>query len=344
VGLAGTAESQIKRWNVVMVQIESLRSDQLRQRKRSPVLPSSDPAEQRSERPPRTLWWRAAVIVLAGVVAFANSLSGPFIIDDQDSIVTNDRIRRLWPPGDVLFAERENPVAGRPVVNVSFALNYAVGGLEVRGYHVVNVAIHIVSALLLFGIVRRTLNVSDLLPRFGPRSADFAFACALIWLVHPLQTEAVDYLTERTELLMGLFYLLTLYASIRGHERAEPRTGPPGQPPRWGPGTAWQAVAVVSCVLGMGSKESMATAPVMILTVRPQLRFRVAEAGARCQMAFVWGARLELARTGGIDVVRSTILINRIRERRGAVGLPAQSDSAHHALFVSVNLAARAGD
>ena len=210
--------------------------------------------KSRHEPPPppqlsrRGVWLRAALLVLAGAAVYANALAGPFVLDDQDTIVVNEQIRQLWPPSVVLFPALELPVAGRPVVNVSFALNYALGGLDVRGYHLANVAIHIACALLLFGIVGRTLNLPSLRDRFGTRSTDLAFAVALIWLVHPLLTDAVDYLTQRTELMLGFFYLLTLYASIRGHRDPE-----------------WRAVAVVSCVLGMGSKESMVTAPLMIV-------------------------------------------------------------------------------
>ena len=191
---------------------------------------------------------RAALIVVAGAVIYANALSGPFVLDDQDTIVMNEQIRQLWPPSVVLFPALELPVAGRPVVNVSFAVNYALGGLDVRGYHLVNIAIHIACALLLFGIVGRTLNLPSLRERFGPRSTDLAFAVALIWLVHPLLTDAVDYITQRTELMLGFFYLLTLYAGIRGHLESK-----------------WRVVAVIACVLGMASKESMVTAPLMIV-------------------------------------------------------------------------------
>jgi protein O-mannosyl-transferase len=197
------------------------------------------------------VWLSVALIVLVGALAYANSLSGPFILDDDLSIVTSPYIRSLTPLSRVLFPERESPVAGRPVVNVSLALNYRLGGLAVRGYHLGNVAIHILCALLLFGVVRRTLNLPALWPAFGRRSRDLAFASALIWMLHPLNTEAVDYVTERTESLMGLFYLLTFYAAIRAI--ASRRSA------------AWQAAAVVSCALGMGCKESMATAPFMVV-------------------------------------------------------------------------------
>src|SRR5436190_334640 len=100
-------------------------------------------------------WWRPAVIVLAGLLAYANSFSGAFILDDVASIVENRQIREWWRPVGLLMSERELPVAGRPVVNASFALNYALGGLNLRGYHIGNLLVHLACALVLFGVVRR---------------------------------------------------------------------------------------------------------------------------------------------------------------------------------------------
>jgi hypothetical protein len=187
------------------------------------------------------VWLRIVLIVGAGALAYANSLDGPFILDDHLSIVSSPHIRQWWPLSSLLFPERESPVAGRPLVNVSFAINYLTGGLAVRGYHVGSIAIHILCAMLLFGVVRRTLTLPRLPSVFGQRSVDLAFASALIWVVHPLNTEAVDYITERTESMMGLFYLLTLYLAIRAVD--SPRSA------------VWQGAAVVSCALGMAARN-----------------------------------------------------------------------------------------
>jgi hypothetical protein len=181
-------------------------------------------------------------------LTYANSLSGPFIFDDHLAIIENPQIREWWRPEVVLFPERELPTAGRPLVNLSFALNYAFGGADVRGYHIVNLACHLLAGLLVFGIVRRTLQLPQL-KRFGARAANLGFASAIVWTLHPLNTEAVDYLTQRTELMMGLFYLLTLYSSIRSLG-ANSRS--------------WHLVAGLSCAAGMMCKESMATAPVLV--------------------------------------------------------------------------------
>jgi hypothetical protein len=78
---------------------------------------------------------------MAGILAYANSISGPFILDDQSTIADNRQIREWWRPSRVLVPEADTAIAGRPIVNLSFAVNYAVGGLDVRGYHVANIAI-----------------------------------------------------------------------------------------------------------------------------------------------------------------------------------------------------------
>jgi tetratricopeptide (TPR) repeat protein len=187
-----------------------------------------------------------ALLVLAGLLVYANSLSGVFTFDDVASVEENASIRSLGaaltPP------ERGEPVAGRPVVNLSFAINYALHGLDVRGYHAVNVAIHIGCALLLYGLVRRT-----------GLEESVAFAGALVWTVHPLLTEAVNYISQRTELLMSLFYLLTLYASARG----------------------WTAVAIAACALGMACKETMVTAPVLVVLYDRVFRYPSLEGAFR---------------------------------------------------------------
>ena len=201
---------------------------------------------------------------MTALLAYANSLSGPFIFDDLISIVQNQQIRGWWNLATVLSPGRELPTAGRPLVTVSFAVNYALGGLDVRGYHLVNLAFHLLSGLLVFGIVRRTLELPSLKDRFTGTAlnagsparglcalgCNLGFAAALLWTLHPLNTEAVNYLTQRTELMMAFFYLLTLYATIRA---AASRPRP------------WRAIAVVSCIAGMACKESMVTAPVVIV-------------------------------------------------------------------------------
>ncbi len=193
----------------------------------------------------------AAVLVLAAMAAYHNSYGGAFVFDDNLWIVENPSIRQLWPIWQVLWPRDAGMVGGRPVVSLTLAVNYALGGTDVWGYHAVNLAIHILAALALFGVTRRTLISPRLQERFGAAATPLALMVATLWTVHPLQTEAVTYVIQRTEALVGLFYLLTLYCVIRGATS--------------GKATLWYVAATAACLVGMATKEVMATAPVIVL-------------------------------------------------------------------------------
>jgi tetratricopeptide (TPR) repeat protein len=190
------------------------------------------------------------VVIVAGILAYHNSFSVPFMLDDQPSILENPTIRHLWP----IWVPLSPPVwrmQGRPLPNLSLALNYALGGYEVWGYHALNLAIHMLVGLTLLGVMRRTLLQPKLRERFGAAAKELALAVAVLWTIHPLQTESVTYVVQRAESIMGLFYLLTLYCFIRGAE---------SQRPGW-----WYGLSVAACAAGMGSKEVMVSAPLMVL-------------------------------------------------------------------------------
>ena len=280
----------------------------------------------------------AGLIVLAAVAAYQNSFAGVFVYDDDDAIVQNLTIRRLWPLWQALSPPTNGEtVSGRPLLNLSLALNYAVSGLRVWSYHVTNLVIHVAAALLLFGILRRTLFTPALCDRFGRVALPLALACAMIWMVHPLQTESVTYVVQRAESLAGLFYLLTLYCVIRGAgtvpffaaaEPASPNTAPGEKgdcPPRHRPGhiqrarcprsmfwdrpVVWYAAAVLACLRGMATKEVMVTAPlVVVLHDRTFLAGSFPQAWRRR-----WGLYLGLAATWALlaFLVLSTGLIGR---------------------------------
>jgi tetratricopeptide (TPR) repeat protein len=180
-------------------------------------------------------------------VAYANSIHGPFLLDDHRTIEENESIRHLSSFAGVLHPPAQSPVTGRPLVNLSLAVNYALGGLRVDGFHTVNIAIHILAALALLGFLRRTL------PRRAPTGGcprPMPLVCTLIWALHPLNTETVNYLTQRTESLMALFYLLTMTAAIRALD--DPR------------GRRWQWMACITAFCAVASKETALTLPLMI--------------------------------------------------------------------------------
>ena len=224
----------------------------------------------------------AAIIATAALAAYANSFPGPFVFDDVSGIAENATIRTLSrsfvPPLDATSS-------GRPFLNFTLALNFAAGGLDVRGYHAVNLLIHILAGLTLFGILRRTFAR---VTAGGPPELP-ALAATLLWILHPLQTESVTYLVQRAESLMGLFYLLTVYCFIRGATSEKPRF--------------WLFAAILACLLGAATKEVIVSAPLIILlydrafiagSIREALRQRwKTYAGLAC----IWPELLLLVRT-----------------------------------------------
>jgi len=201
--------------------------------------------------------WRAGAILVVILAAYSNSFRGPFVIDDQATVVQNAGIRELARLDRVLSPQADSPVAGRPLVNLSFAIDYALNGLDVPGYHVTNLAWHIACAWLLFGVVRRTLALRSIAPALAADAPDLAMAVALVWGVHPLTTEVVDYLSQRTESMMAFCLLLTMYAAIRSD-------GSPGPAPSGVEGRGWHGLAIVSCLAGTVCKETIAVAPLLV--------------------------------------------------------------------------------
>ncbi|HXC02191.1 MAG TPA: tetratricopeptide repeat protein [Opitutaceae bacterium] len=201
------------------------------------------------------------------LAAYWSSFSGTFVLDDTTSILGNPTIRHLWPVGPVLSPPAHSGVGGRPLINLSYAINYALGGTTAWGYHAFNLAVHIFAGLTLYGLVRRTLLRPALSPRFGNVAMPLAFAVAVLWVLHPLQTSAVTYVAQRAESLMGLLYLLTLYCFVRSQESGlrnqEKRSG---LPVLRGLGEGgWPLASILSCALGMATKEVMVTAPLVVL-------------------------------------------------------------------------------
>ena len=210
----------------------------------------------------------AALLVAAVFAVYANSLDAPFLFDDAGAVVENPTIRRLVSPG-IFFPPTDGSTAtGRPLVNVSFAVDHALHGLSPRGFRLTNVALHAASALLLFALLRRTLSIAPEVRTGvvrstkrtgvadGRRPAGVAFGAAALWALHPLQTESVVCIAQRTELLCGFLYLATLWAFARA---VDPHGASASASRRW------LAVSVAACLAGMAAKEVMVTAPLLVL-------------------------------------------------------------------------------
>lgn len=208
-----------------------------------------------------TLWSVAACVLLGSAVwvVYGAAIHAPFIFDDTFTILENPSIVKLWPLlGDsgrngVLNPQTATATVGRPLVNLSLGLNYYLGGLDPAGYHVFNMVVHMLSAMLLWAIVRLARQLEYFGGQFERAAGPLALLVALVWAVHPLQTETVEYVTQRTEGLMGFFYLATLYGSLRYW--AAPIAGR----------SKWLILSTMACLSGMACKEVMASAPLIVL-------------------------------------------------------------------------------
>ncbi len=233
-------------------------------------------------------------LVTLGVTAalYAGHLDGPFFYDDHVSVVRNPRIERLWPP-TWAWHQGENPLAARPLAALTLALDFSLHGRSPRGYRIANLLLHGANALLLLGVARRLLGRWPALRISEAEGAGLAVALALLWALHPLQTDAVVYVTQRTELLVAFFYLLTLQASLRGFEAGSRRAR-----------RGWFGVAALACALGALSKEVIATAPLLVLLADRAFvssAFRTAlrrHAGLYAGLAACWVIVLALLVTG----------------------------------------------
>ena len=202
----------------------------------------------------------AAILIGSIALVYANVVRAPIICDDHVTIDANPSIEKLWPlwrgadKSSPLNPSPDTPLAARPLVNLSFAIDYHFWEQDATGYHATNIVLHVLSSLLLWALVYRTLRLDFFGNRFDRVAGVLSFLSALLWALHPLNTESVGYITQRTESMMGLFYLATIYASLR-YWQAQ------GGPAR----AVWLILATVACFAGALSKEMIASAPAVAL-------------------------------------------------------------------------------
>ncbi|MEB2286373.1 MAG: hypothetical protein B6D46_09245 [Polyangiaceae bacterium UTPRO1] len=200
-----------------------------------------------------------ALMLLATAVIYGRALHAPFIFDDRPAILENSSIRRLLPPiGDASLRGPLNPpplapTARRPLANLSLALDHHWWGLDPAGFRTTALVLHALAATVLALLVRGTLLLPYFAGAFASSADGVGIVAALVWLVHPLATETVVYLTQRTELLAALAYLTALWAALRH-----------GTAPTPARAAAWAMAAVAAGVAGMASKEIAVSVPIAV--------------------------------------------------------------------------------
>jgi len=195
-----------------------------------------------------------AVMALAVIAIYADTLTSPFVFDDEHNIQNNIYIRleRIDLPS-LWSAAFDSPLKYRPFSNLGFALNYYLHRENVVGYHAVNLLVHIAAAVLFYLLAKATLTTAAL--GFSDKKAALiAYLAAVLWAVHPLQTQSVSYIVQRMNSQSALFFVLALLLYVRF------RGAPAG-----GRRRLLLSGCVLSGILAVGSKEIAATLPVFIL-------------------------------------------------------------------------------
>ncbi len=158
------------------------------------------------------------IVILAGA-AYSNSFSVPFIFDDGSNIVHNRGVHLSSlkiADGDLIRLKSSIAKNGRTISQISYALNYYFGGLNTWGYHLVNLIIHILCAWAIFKFTLLTLTLPAMKDRYGSWAREIAAACAIIFVVHPVNTQAVTYIVQRATSLAALFSVISLICYARG--------------------------------------------------------------------------------------------------------------------------------
>jgi len=185
------------------------------------------------------------LIIFIGLVIYSNSFRGEFVSDDAHQIWNNAAIRNFRNIEDIWRAFNTRFIAG-----LSFAINYEISKLETWSYHVFNTIIHIINSILVYFLVRQIFSS----PYFRNKAIgfdirSFAFFSSLIFLCHPVQTQAVAYISQRFMSLASMFYLLTLVFYVQARLSGK---------------LIYRFSAFVFMILGAFTKEMIITVPLML--------------------------------------------------------------------------------
>jgi len=201
--------------------------------------------QQLRQRPISNRWvLLTGVLVVLGCIAYSNSLDVPFAFDDIDSVQINYNVRfpnySLYRPQTYIYT--------RSLLYASFAFNYWLAGENVLGYHIVNLLLHLLNGLLVFAVAIRILKKVLTDPGLV---RTYALLSAAFFLVHPVQTESVTYISSRSELLSTFFYLsgFLLFLSL----------------PESKIGFLAGLGIVLFLLIGLGAKETVVTLPAVVL-------------------------------------------------------------------------------
>jgi len=205
----------------------------------------------------------ALVFIVAASFIYSNTLEAPFVFDDKQNILDNHSIRiseiTIDSLSKAVFGKKTNSL--RPCTRITFALNYYFHRYSLKGYHLVNIVIHILSGILFYFFLKKTLSIPSIQSRYN-NPALIALSAALLWIVHPLHTQSVTYIVQRMNSMSAMFYILSilLYVAGRTHQQELIAQSPLRTTKTW----FYFSGAFVSWLMAIGSKENAAVLPFFI--------------------------------------------------------------------------------
>lgn len=219
------------------------------------------PAGSGALSPARPDWQRhagwIAVVLLLGLFAYSNAFQVPFVFDDRQNIRDNPLVRDL---GRLLTLDGYRALPHRYLAYVTFALDHRRGGLDPFHFHLVNVVVHLLCAAAVYALVAVTFRTPRLeRSALAPWRREIAFAAAVLFVAHPLQTQAVTYVVQRVTSLATLLYALAILLYARWRLARETRDWSRAR------GATIYGLALVAALAAMKTKEIAFTLPFAIL-------------------------------------------------------------------------------
>lgn len=210
-----------------------------------------------------TVW--LLVLLLLTILAYANTFNASWHLDDATNIIHNPNVQvsslavEEWVGCmNSPFSKLENGEFKlyRPVAMLTLAMNWYLGGMDVFGYHVVNIGIHCITAVLLFYTCLNLLAAPNMNARLHGREPMVALLATAIWVLHPIQTQAVTYIVQRMASLAAMFYLLGILLYIKGRTVKSRRKQ-----------IGMFGLCLLTFLMALGSKQNAATLPVALLLI-----------------------------------------------------------------------------
>ncbi|MFQ5455196.1 MAG: tetratricopeptide repeat protein [Nitrospirota bacterium] len=215
------------------------------------------------------------MIIVITIILYCNTFNASFHLDDYENIITNRYIHINTLSFQALKdAALKSYARNRPVANITFALNYYFGRLDPSGYHIVNIIIHIITAIILYFLIYNTLKISS---EFRVQSSELksikekpfwiALLTTLLWMSHPIQTQAITFIVQRMAIMATMFYLLSLLCYVKGRMVSGCRHKKDFSLSTVYclPSTVYYLLSTIFALLAFGSKEISATLPIVII-------------------------------------------------------------------------------